>query len=149
MEVLNKAFLLLNLFRKFDFLKLSVDFVVFGLTVSSISFEISSCSLGLVFFKLEGLNEGLLNPASLEDKDLNFGSELIDDCDGDVEGVDVDDCWIFGLNSGLFPFPLFKKLNLLNRPEANVDAVEGVVTTVVALFNVTFERNSMNSFVVA
>ena len=142
-------FLLLNLLRKLDFLKLNVDFVVFGLTVSSISFEISSYSLRLVFFKLEGLNEGLLNPASLEDKDLNFGSELTDDCDGDVESVDMDDCWLFGLKSGLFPFPLFKKLNLLKRPEGNVDPVEGVVTTDVALLDVTFERKSMNSFVVA
>ena len=43
------------------------------------------------------------------------------------------------LKSGLFPFPLFKKLNLWKRPVANVDAVdaEGVVTTVVVLFNVT------------
>ena len=92
MEVLNKVFLLLNLFRKLDFLKLNVDFVVFGLSVSSISFEISSCSFGLDFFKLLGLNDGLLNPASLEDKDLNFGSELKDDCDGGVESVDVGDC---------------------------------------------------------
>ena len=104
--------------------------------MSSISFDISSCSLGLVFFKLLGLNEGLLNPASLDDKDLNFGSEL--DGEGEVGFVDVDDCWPLRLKSGLFPFPLFKKLNLLKRPVANVDGVEGDVPTVVALPKVTF-----------
>ena len=135
-------FLFLNLFRKLDFLKLNVDLVVFGFSVSPISFEISSFSLRLGFLKLLGLNEGLLNPASLDDKDLNFESELVDD--GDVESVDVDDCWLFGVKSGLLP--LFKKLNLLKRPVANVDDVEGEV---VALFTVTFFRVSVTPFVVA
>ena len=134
MDALKRVFLLLNLLRKLDFLKLNVDFVVFGLSVSSISLDISSCSLGLVFLKLLGLNEGLLNAASLDDKDLNFGREL--DEDGDVASVDLDDCLLFGFKSGLFP--LFKKLNLLNRPVANVDGVEDEVPTVVALPNVTF-----------
>ena len=142
MEDLNNVFLFLNLFRKLDFLKLNVDLVVFGFSVSPISFEISSFSLRLGFLKLLGLNEGLLNPASLDDKDLNFESELVDD--GDVESVDVDDCWLFGVKSGLFP--LFKKLNLLKRPVANVDGVEGEV---VALFTVTFFRVSVTPFVVA
>ena len=134
MEALKRVFLLLNLFRKLDFLKLNVDFVVLGLSVSSISFDISSCSLGLVFLKLLGLNEGLLNAASLDDKDLNFEREL--DEDGDVASVDLDDCLLFEFKSGLFP--LFKKLNLLNRPVANVDGVEADVPTVVVLLNVTF-----------
>ena len=81
MDDLNNVFLFLNLFRKLDFLKLNVDLVVFGFSVSPISFEISSFSLRLGFLKLLGLNEGLLNPASLDDKDLNFESELVDDGD--------------------------------------------------------------------
>ena len=135
-EASKRVFLLLNLFRKLDFLKLNVDFVVLGLSVSSISFDIFSCSLGLVFLRLLilGLNEGLLNAASLDDKDLNFGREL--DKDGDVASVDLDDCLLFGFKSGLFP--LFKKLNLLNRPVADVDGVESDVPAVVVLLNVTF-----------